>query len=153
MQMVQTMADTLKERALESPLGKSQLLSVIEMKTNIPKHFIVWGVIVVLLLNLVLGWGAGIFCYVAGFLYPCYASIAALRTKETNDNDSWLIYWIVYGLFCVVEGIIDLLISCWLPFYYPAKMIFHAAILPAFVTVETNATKFLNDLSAAPAKQ
>lgn len=56
-----------------------------------------------------------------GFIYPVYASIKAIETKTKEDDAQWLTYWLVFGLFKVIEGPADFLISS-IPFYFFIKV-------------------------------
>ena len=38
-----------------------------------------------------------------GFLYPAYCSIKALESSTKIDDTQWLTYWVVFGLFSVIE--------------------------------------------------
>ncbi|KAG8196299.1 hypothetical protein JTE90_023851 [Oedothorax gibbosus] len=60
-----------------------------------------------------------------GFLYPAYCSLLALQTKEKKDDQIWLIYWIVFGTFNVLEVFADL-IFFWFPLYPIFKLGFLA---------------------------
>ncbi|XP_035828932.1 receptor expression-enhancing protein 1 [Aplysia californica] len=58
-----------------------------------------------------------------GTLYPAYASYKAVRTKNVKEYVKWMMYWIVFALFCSIETFSDVFLS-WLPFYYELKIIF-----------------------------
>uniref|UniRef100_F1LCU5 Receptor expression-enhancing protein n=1 Tax=Ascaris suum TaxID=6253 RepID=F1LCU5_ASCSU len=60
----------------------------------------------------------------AGTLYPAYRSYKAVRTKDVREYVKWMMYWIVFALFCFVETITDVIVSFWFPFYYELKIIF-----------------------------
>lgn len=60
---------------------------------------------------------------VFGTLYPAYASYKAVRTKNVKEYVKWMMYWIVFALFCTVETFSDVFLS-WLPFYYELKIVF-----------------------------
>ncbi|KAL3863067.1 hypothetical protein ACJMK2_004845 [Sinanodonta woodiana] len=60
---------------------------------------------------------------VFGTLYPAYASYKAIRTRNIKEYVKWMMYWIVFALFCSVETFSDVLLS-WLPFYYEVKIVF-----------------------------
>ncbi|XP_052251100.1 receptor expression-enhancing protein 1-like isoform X2 [Dreissena polymorpha] len=60
---------------------------------------------------------------VFGLLYPAYASYKAVKTKNVREYVKWMMYWIVFALFCAVETFADVFLS-WLPFYYEVKIIF-----------------------------
>uniref|UniRef100_A0A914H5S6 Receptor expression-enhancing protein n=1 Tax=Globodera rostochiensis TaxID=31243 RepID=A0A914H5S6_GLORO len=60
----------------------------------------------------------------AGTLYPVYRSYKAVRTKDVKEYVKWMMYWIVFGIFCAGEAVADILLSFWFPFYYELKIIF-----------------------------
>ncbi|MFH4981132.1 hypothetical protein AB6A40_007841 [Gnathostoma spinigerum] len=60
----------------------------------------------------------------AGTLYPAYRSYKAVRTKDVREYVKWMMYWIVYALFCFFETIADIFVSFWFPFYYEFKILF-----------------------------
>merc|ERR1711934_684165 len=61
------------------------------------------GVIAVVTLWLMFGFGAQLLCNFIGFLYPAYRSIKALETSSKSDDTQWLMYWVVFSLFSVVD--------------------------------------------------
>lgn len=65
--------------------------------------------------------GMGLIASLVGFLYPAYASFKALETKQQDDDKKWLTYWVVYGLFSIIEHFTDLILF-WLPFYFEMKI-------------------------------
>ena len=58
-----------------------------------------------------------------GFIYPAYMSFKSLKTKKIDDDEQWLIYWIVYSLLSFMEICISPLFTM-IPFYYHIKLIF-----------------------------
>lgn len=58
-----------------------------------------------------------------GLLYPMYASVKAIESKDNSDDTQWLTYWIIYGLFGFFETFIDLILY-WIPFFYAIKIAF-----------------------------
>jgi len=60
---------------------------------------------------------------VFGLLYPAYASYKAVKTKNVKEYVKWMMYWIVFALFCALETFTDVFLS-WVPFYYEIKIIF-----------------------------
>ncbi|KAI1729023.1 TB2/DP1, HVA22 family domain-containing protein [Ditylenchus destructor] len=60
----------------------------------------------------------------AGTLYPAYRSFKAVRTKDVREYVKWMMYWIIFALFCFGETLADILISFWFPFYYELKIVF-----------------------------
>eukprot|EP00474_Spongospora_subterranea_P008394 CRZ08852.1 hypothetical protein [Spongospora subterranea] len=55
-----------------------------------------------------------------GFFYPTLKSFNAVKSKGTADDSYWLTYWIVFGLFQVLEAFGDLFLF-WVPFYQFVK--------------------------------
>ena len=58
-----------------------------------------------------------------GFAYPAYCSIKALESSDQDDKSRWLVYWVVFAFFSVIEHFADSTVS-WLPFYWLAKCLF-----------------------------
>ncbi|EED92461.1 hypothetical protein THAPSDRAFT_262530, partial [Thalassiosira pseudonana CCMP1335] len=77
---------------------------------------------------------------VIGFLYPAFQSFKAIENRANSDVTQWLIYWVVYSFFSIIEVFVDYLLY-WIPFYYAFKMAFLLwAMLP-----QTRGAKFLYD--------
>ncbi|CAB4019271.1 receptor expression-enhancing 5-like isoform X2 [Paramuricea clavata] len=74
-------------------------------------------------LYLIFGYGAALIVNALGAIYPAYASVKAVESVTKDDDTQWLIYWIVYAVFTVVEYFSDFLFS-WFPFYFLTKLIF-----------------------------
>ncbi|KAG9267615.1 receptor expression-enhancing protein 3 isoform X1 [Astyanax mexicanus] len=60
---------------------------------------------------------------VFGTLYPAYNSYKAVKTKNVKEYVRWMMYWIVFALYTVVETITDLTVA-WFPLYYEIKIAF-----------------------------
>lgn len=60
-----------------------------------------------------------------GLLYPAYCSIVALETKERADDVAWLMFWVVFALFSILEYFADFILS-WFPLYPIFKLGFIA---------------------------
>ncbi|XP_053548242.1 receptor expression-enhancing protein 3 [Bombina bombina] len=60
---------------------------------------------------------------VFGMLYPAYYSYKAVKTKNVREYVRWMMYWIVFALYSVMETIADLTIS-WFPLYFELKIAF-----------------------------
>jgi receptor expression-enhancing protein 5/6 len=86
------------------------------------------------------GVGAGVLCSIVGFLYPSFKSFEAIESKNKGDDIQWLVYWVVFAFFSLIESFIDFLLY-WIPFYYAFKLAFLLwAMLP-----QTKGAKFLYD--------
>ena len=70
---------------------------------------------------ILLSFGSKFLANAVGFIYPLYASFKALKTPDNRDDAMWLTYWVVYGLFTVVESGTDVLFY-WIPFYNFVKI-------------------------------
>ena len=49
-------------------------------------------------------------------------SIKALETSSKSDDTQWLMYWVVFSCFSVLEFFSDALVG-WVPFYWLVKVI------------------------------
>lgn len=93
------------------------------------------GVLLVLALGLVFGFGCDLACSVVGFVYPMYKSFQAIEQtglgvvrseKEATEEDlercvHLLMYWVAYTFFTLSEYFSDILLF-WVPFYHPIKL-------------------------------
>jgi len=106
---------------------------------KIPKEFLVIGGGFLFVILVFFGIGAGSLCSIVGFVYPAFKSFEAIE-KKGRDDTQWLIYWVVYAFFSIIETFVDVLLY-WIPFYYAFKMAFLLwAMLP-----QTKGAKFLYD--------
>lgn len=60
---------------------------------------------------------------VFGTLYPAYYSYKAVKTKNVKEYVRWMMYWIVFALYTILETFADLTIA-WFPLYYELKVAF-----------------------------
>ena len=107
---------------------------------KVPKEFLVIGGAFVFIVLIFFGVGAGVLCSIVGFLYPSFKSFEAIESKNKGDDIQWLVYWVVFAFFSLIESFIDFLLY-WIPFYYAFKLAFLLwAMLP-----QTKGAKFLYD--------
>jgi len=134
--------DTINEqmKRLNEKLDKVPAFVKAEEATKIPKEYIVLigGSVIFSLVFFQIG--AGALCSIIGFLYPAIQSFNAIENKVRGDESQWLIYWVVYSFFSIIETFTDVLLY-WIPFYFAFKMAFLLwAMLP-----QTKGAKFLYD--------
>lgn len=92
------------------------------------------------LLILVFGVGIASLSNLVGFVYPAYKSFQAIESKIKGDDTQWLVYWVIFAIFSIMEVFVDLVLY-WIPFYYAFKLAFLLwAMLP-----QTKGAKFLYD--------
>ena len=46
----------------------------------------------------------------------------AVESESKEDDTQWLIYWVVFGVFNIVEFFSDILLS-WFPLYFLVKVL------------------------------
>ncbi|XP_062849764.1 receptor expression-enhancing protein 6-like [Trichomycterus rosablanca] len=120
--MISALADRY-HAFLEEKNLLSDCLTTLEQKSGINKHYISTGTISLMVLYLLFGYGASLLCNLIGFVYPAYASVKAIESRNKDDDTQWLTYWVVYGLFSISEFFSDIFLF-WFPFYYAGKCVF-----------------------------
>lgn len=103
----------------------TDVLEKVESKTGVKRIYIFLGLVAVFALYLVFGYGADLIVTALGFAYPAYQSVKAVESASKEDDTQWLIYWVVFGVFNIVEFFSDILLS-WFPLYFLVKLIFLA---------------------------
>jgi len=114
---------TKLEKCLNEKNKCNDLLGKIEAKTGVKRLNIALAFVALLGLYLMVGYGCDFLCNFIGFLYPAYASIKAIETKEKDDDTKWLTYWVVYSVFSLLEFFADIFFF-WIPFYWFFKCVF-----------------------------
>ena len=95
-------------------------MNIIEKKTEINPKVIVGGLILALILTMTKWFNSYVTCLV-GVLCPTYMSLKAIESPEDDDDKQYLTYWVVYGLFSVIDVFTSFLVKR-IPFYYTIKL-------------------------------
>jgi len=115
-------ADVTKK--LHEPNPVNNVLGQIESKTGVDRFFIVASIALLFSLYLIFGHFAELVCNFIGFLYPAYVSIKAIESASKADDTQWLTYWVVFGVFSIVEFAEDEIVG-----YFPVYWLFKCAFL------------------------
>jgi receptor expression-enhancing protein 5/6 len=67
--------------------------------------------------------GATILTLAITVLYPAVKSIQALESSGSTDDKEWLTYWIIFGVFTLIDDCCGCILS-FIPYYYWVKLAF-----------------------------
>jgi len=80
---------------------------------------------------------------IIGVTYPAFASLKAVLSDCNESCGAWLRYWVVLGVFSLVELLLDLVINP-LPYSFPTYLILKCAFLAwCMAPVEWNGSDFI----------
>ena len=86
----------------------------------------------ILLIDIIFGRSGQIICLFIGFVYPAYRTTKAIESRHNGNDESdiiqWLMYWVVFAAFHLVEFFSDIILG-WIPMYWLAKCIFLVACM------------------------
>ena len=114
---------TLRGFAHDFPDGAKRV-RWIESKTNIAVEHLICGIEIVLTVLLFCGTGAVFITNLVGFFYPAIMSIRAIESETKEDDTHWLIYWVVFATFNLLDPFVEMVVIYWIPFFYPLKVSF-----------------------------
>ena len=67
--------------------------------------------------------GASYITCLIGVAYPAFMSFLALESGNDEENKQWLTYWVVFGIFNIVDQFAGFILR-FIPFYYFLKLAF-----------------------------
>ena len=85
---------------------------------QLSRYGLIAGIVLVML-----GIGNTYITCLLGVAYPCFASFLALESEGADDDKQWLTYWVVFGLFNIVDQFAGFILH-FIPFYFFLKLIF-----------------------------
>lgn len=85
------------------------------------------GLLVTLLVTFIL-FGSSILTLSITVIYPSIKSIQALESHGTQDDKEWLTYWIIFGLFSLIDDCCGCILN-FIPYFYWIKLGFFIYLL------------------------
>jgi len=111
------------EAALSQDNALTKIFATLEKQTGVKRLYLFYGLVGIIALWLIFGFGGGFICFVIGFVYPSYQSVKAIESHRREDDTQWLTYWVVFSAFTIVEYASDIFVY-WFPLYWFVKCIF-----------------------------
>ena len=114
--------------------------------TGQPHYLISLAVLVLLVLSCLTPPGQWICTILFSFLLPAYHSFKAIESENSQDDQKWLTYWIVFGFnFCFEDVIFRLL------FWVPLLQLLRVGFLVYMYTSKDSGTEFVFRSYVSPA--
>eukprot|EP00051_Salpingoeca_urceolata_P026395 m.477171 g.477171 ORF g.477171 m.477171 type:complete len:233 (-) comp20764_c0_seq1:181-879(-) len=117
----------------------ASLIAKVSEKTGVARLHLVLGVVGIVLVYVIFDQASRLLGGTLGFAYPAYRSFKAIESSHKEDDTQWLVYWVVFASFSIVEIGADLILF-WFPFYYLAKLAF---LLWCMYPGESNGSAFI----------
>ena len=148
-----------------SPLKPAQTMlenhmETIQKKSGVNPKVVLGGLVVGLILTTTRWFSSYVTCII-GVLCPTYLSLKALESPEEDDDKQFLTYWVVYGLFSILELFTKFLVKIF-PFYYTVELgfliwlfmpntrgavvIYNKIVKPVFLKYESKLEKGVNKI-------
>ena len=112
-----------KKKKLISLVDKwNEQMDLIREKTGIKGIYIIiflLGSILFVYLNIF----ENLITNLVGTIYPSFWTIKAIESKNKNDIKKWLTYWIVFGVFIIID-FFNIIIVKIFPYYFLMKIMF-----------------------------
>ena len=89
--------------------------------TTLPKDKLLKYSLIGLALFVFFGIGQAILTTLLGVAYPVFMSFHSLESDGKSDDRQWLTYWVVFGLFNMVDQFAGFVLH-FIPFYYVLKL-------------------------------
>lgn len=135
-----------KLRPLNPIAEKIPQLKQIAAQAGLEPGVILGALLLVTLLVTFIMFGATILTLTITVLYPAFKSIQALETEHTEDDKEWLTYWIIFGLFTLIDDFFGFVLA-YIPYFYWIKLAFFIYLLaPQTKGARTIYNGFVKDL-------
>ncbi len=103
-------------------------LKDISSKAGVETGVILGGSLTLALLTTFLMFGSTILTLCITVLYPACKSIQALESNGLDDDKEWLTYWIIFGLFSLLDDCCGCVLN-FIPYFFWIKLAFFIALL------------------------
>lgn len=119
---------TQKLRPLNPVADKVPQLKELAKTIGVESGVLLGAIILVSLIVTFCLFGATILTLTITVLFPAFKSIQALESEGTQDDKEWLTYWIIFGLFSLIDDFFGCILE-FIPYYYWIKLVFFIYLL------------------------
>jgi len=92
-------------------------------KNNLESGVIVGAALIVLSIFTIIFFGTTLLTLGITVIYPATQSIKAIQSEGKHDDQEWLTYWIIFGLFTLADDFLGFLLNM-IPYYFWIKLLF-----------------------------